>query len=213
MSKITVIGAGNVGATIANDLMIQGIASEIVLIDINRPKAFGEALDIYQGVPYCAPAIVRSGDYPAAADSDIVVITSGMPRKAGQSRLELAQVNVNIMKDIASKIVPVAPNALYVIVSNPVDVLTYVFHKGFRRAGKPHHRLRHHSRHQPPAGRAGPPVPHQPEERPRARLRRAWRFVLRALVARPHRKQPHRQLSRPFARQGQHRMEWPGGLC
>ena len=129
MSKITVIGAGNVGATIANDLMIKGIASEIVLIDINRPKAFGEALDIYQGVPYCAPAIVRSGDYPAAADSDIVVITSGMPRKAGQSRLELAQVNVNIMKDIASKIVPVAPNALYVIVSNPVDVLTYVFHK------------------------------------------------------------------------------------
>mgnify|MGYP004603137227 FL=1 len=129
MSKITVIGAGNVGATIANDLMIQGIASEIVLIDINRPKAFGEALDIYQGVPYCAPAIVRSGDYPAAADSDIVVITSGMPRKAGQSRLELAQVNVNIMKDIASKIVSVAPNALYVIVSNPVDVLTYVFHK------------------------------------------------------------------------------------
>ena len=112
-----------------------------------------EALDIYQGVPYCAPAIVRSGDYPAAADSDIVAITSGMPRKAGQSRLELAQVNVNIMKDIASKIVPVAPNALYVIVSNPVDVLTY------------------HPRHQPPAGRAGPPVPHQPDERPRARLR------------------------------------------
>ena len=82
MSKITVIGAGNVGATIANDLMIQGIASEIVLIDINRPKAFGEALDIYQGVPYCAPAIVRSGDYPAAADSDIVVITSGMRRNS-----------------------------------------------------------------------------------------------------------------------------------
>ena len=80
MSKITVIGAGNVGATIANDLMIEGIASEIVLIDINRPKALGEALDIYQGVPYCAPAIVRSGDYPAASDSDIVIITSGMPR-------------------------------------------------------------------------------------------------------------------------------------
>ena len=129
MSKITVIGAGNVGATIANDLMIQGIASEIVLIDINRPKAFGEALDIYQGVPYCAPAIVRSGDYPAAADSDIVVITSGMPRKAGQSRLELAQVNVDILKDIAGNIVHVAPKAIYVIVSNPVDVLTYVFHK------------------------------------------------------------------------------------
>ena len=66
MSKITVIGAGNVGATIANDLMIQGIASEIVLVDINKQKAFGEALDIYQGAPFCSPAIVRSGDYPFA---------------------------------------------------------------------------------------------------------------------------------------------------
>ena len=210
MSKITVIGAGNVGATIANDLMIQGIASEIVLIDINRPKAFGEALDIYQGVPYCAPAIVRSGDYPAAADSDIVVITSGMPRKAGQSRLELAQVNVNIMKDIASKIVPVAPNALYVIVSNPVDVLTYVFHKV---SGVPENHIIGSGTILDTRRLQAALVPHQPEERPRARLRRAWRFVLRALVARPHRKQPHRQLSRPFARQGQHRMEWPGGLC
>ena len=129
MSKITVIGAGNVGATIANDLMIQGIASEIVLIDVNKQKAFGEALDIYQGAPFCSPAIVRSGDYPAAAGSDIVVITSGLPRKAGQSRLDLAQANVNIMKDIAPQIVKYAPTAIYIIVSNPVDILTYVFHK------------------------------------------------------------------------------------
>ena len=129
MSKITVIGAGNVGATIANDLMIQGIASEIVLIDVNKQKAFGEALDIYQGAPFCSPAIVRSGDYPAAEGSDIVVITSGLPRKAGQSRLDLAQANVNIMKDIAPQIVKYAPNAIYIIVSNPVDILTYVFHK------------------------------------------------------------------------------------
>ena len=129
MSKITVIGAGNVGATIANDLMIQGIASEIVLIDVNKQKAFGEALDIYQGAPFCSPAIVRSGDYPAAAGSDIVVITSGLPRKAGQSRLDLAQANVNIIKDIAPQIVKHAPNAIYIIVSNPVDILTYVFHK------------------------------------------------------------------------------------
>ena len=129
MSKITVIGAGSVGATIANDLMIQGIASEIVLVDINKQKAFGEAMDIYQGAPFCSPAIVRSGDYDAARDSDIVIITSGLPRKAGQSRLELAQANVNILKDIASKIVAAAPNAIYIIVSNPVDVLTYVFHR------------------------------------------------------------------------------------
>ncbi|MBQ1264759.1 MAG: L-lactate dehydrogenase, partial [Oscillospiraceae bacterium] len=129
MSKITVIGAGSVGATIANDLMVQGIATEILLIDINKQKAFGEALDIYQGAPFCSPAIVRSGDYEDAENSDIVIITSGLPRKAGQSRLELAQVNVNILKEITPQIVKVAPKAIYVIVSNPVDVLTYVFHK------------------------------------------------------------------------------------
>ena len=104
MSKITVIGAGSVGSTIANDLMIQGTASEIVLIDVNKQKAFGEAMDIYQGAPFCSPTIVRSGDYDAAAGSDIVIITSGLPRKAGQSRLELAQANINILKDITPQI-------------------------------------------------------------------------------------------------------------
>ncbi len=129
MSKITVIGAGNVGATIANDLMIQGIASEILLLDVNREKAFGEAMDIYQGAPFCSPATVHAGDYPDAADSDIVIITSGMPRKAGQSRLDLAQTNVDILKQITPQIVAVAPRAKYILVSNPVDILTYVFHK------------------------------------------------------------------------------------
>ena len=138
MSKITVIGAGSVGATVANDLMIQGIATEIVLVDINKQKAFGEALDIYQGAPFCSPAIVRSGDYEDAANSDIVIITSGMPRKPGQSRLDLAQANVNIIKDITPQIVKYAPNAVYVIVSNPVDILTYVFHK---IPGLPEHQI------------------------------------------------------------------------
>lgn len=138
MSKITVIGAGSVGATISNDLMIQGISTEIVLIDINKQKAFGEALDIYQGAPFCSPAIVRSGDYEDAANSDIVIITSGLPRKAGQSRLELAQANVDILKEITPQIVKAAPNAIYIIVSNPVDVLTYVFHK---ISGLPEHQI------------------------------------------------------------------------
>ena len=129
MSKIGVIGAGAVGATVANDLMIQGVASEIVLVDINKKKAFGEALDIYQGAPFHSPAIVRSGDYSALEGCDIVVITCGMPRKPGMSRLDLAQVNVNILKDVAAAAVPHAPDAVWVIVSNPVDVLTYVFHK------------------------------------------------------------------------------------
>ena len=129
MSKISVIGAGSVGATIANDLMIQGIASEIVLVDINKKKAIGEALDIYQGAPFCSPAIVRPGDYADTAGSDIVVITCGMARKPGMTRLDLAQVNVNILKDVAANVTKHAPDSVYVIVSNPVDVLTYVFHK------------------------------------------------------------------------------------
>lgn len=129
MSKISVIGAGFVGATIANDLMIQGVASEIVLVDVNKQKAFGEALDIYQGAPFCSPAIVRPGEYSDVENSDIVIITCGVARKPGMSRLDLAQVNVGILKDVAKNITPYAPNAIYIIVSNPVDVLTYVFHK------------------------------------------------------------------------------------
>jgi len=135
MSKITVIGAGSVGATIANDLTIKGTASEIVLIDINEEKAYGEAMDIYQGVPFCSPAKVYSGTYEDAAGSDIVVITSGVPRKPGQTRLDLTKTNVEIIKDIAPKIVAAAPDAIYVIVSNPVDILTYVFCK---ISGVPH---------------------------------------------------------------------------
>ena len=129
MSKISVIGAGNVGATIANDLMVQGIASEIVLVDINKKKAIGEALDVYQGAPFFSPAIVRPGDYPAIEGSDIVIITCGIARKPGMSRLDLAQTNVNIIKDVAVNAVKHAPKAIYVIVSNPVDILTYVFSK------------------------------------------------------------------------------------
>ena len=128
-TKITVIGAGSVGSAITNDIMVQGIASEVVLIDINKQKAMGEALDIYQGAPFCSPAIIRSGDYEDAAGSQIVIITSGVPRKPGQSRLELAQTNVNILKQITPQITKYAPDAIYILVSNPVDILTYVFTK------------------------------------------------------------------------------------
>ena len=138
VSKISVIGAGSVGATVANDLMVQGIASEIVLVDINTKKAIGEALDVYQGAPFHSPAIVRAGDYEDAAGSDIVVITCGVARKPGMSRLDLAQTNVNILKSVAKSVVPYAPEAIYVIVSNPVDVLTYVFHKV---SGLPEHQI------------------------------------------------------------------------
>ncbi len=128
-NKITIIGAGSVGASIANDMAVMNVATEIVLIDINQQKAFGEAMDIYQGLSFGSPAIVRPGDYEDAEGSDIVVITSGLPRKPGQTRLELAQTNVDILKSITPNIVKHAPDAIYIIVSNPVDVLTYVFHK------------------------------------------------------------------------------------
>ncbi len=128
-TKITVIGAGSVGSTIAFMMAVKGIASEIVIIDINEKKALGEAMDIRQGTPFCQPCKIYAGRYSDAANSDIVVITSGIARKPGQTRLDLTQTNVNIMKSIAKEISVVAPNAMYVIVSNPVDILTYVFNK------------------------------------------------------------------------------------
>ncbi len=129
MNKVTIIGSGSVGSTIAYTLTIGGVASEIVMIDINGEKALGEALDIRQGIPFCSPCNIIAGSYDDAVDSDIVIITSGIARKPGQTRLDLAQTNVNILKDITEKIVSKAPNATYIIVSNPVDVLTYAFCK------------------------------------------------------------------------------------
>ena len=128
-SKITIIGAGSVGATIAYTLSSQDIASELVLIDINKQKAEGEVLDIIQGTCFRDPISIIAGDYEDAKDSDIVIITSGIARKPGQTRLELTQTNVNILKSITPEIVKAAPNALYLIVSNPVDIMTYVFTK------------------------------------------------------------------------------------
>ena len=127
--KVTIIGAGNVGATIAYTLSLGTIASEIILIDINKDKVEGEVMDIVQGASFREPISVIAGDYADAKDSDIVIITSGVGRKPGQTRIELAQTNVNILKSITPQIVSVAPNALYVIVSNPVDIMTYVFTK------------------------------------------------------------------------------------
>lgn len=128
-NKITIIGAGSVGATIAYTLSVEDIASEIVLIDINEKKAVGEAMDIVQGAAFRDPISVIAGDYSDAKDSDIVIITSGVARKPGQSRIDLAQTNVDILKSITPQIVKEAPNAKYIIVSNPIDVMTYVFTK------------------------------------------------------------------------------------
>ncbi len=138
MNKITIIGTGCVGSTIAYTLTVMGLASEIVMIDINSEKALGEALDIRQGTPFCNPCSIYAGDYRDAEGSDIVILTSGIARKPGQTRLELAQTNVNITKMIIPEITKYAPDAIYIIVSNPVDILTYTFHK---LSGIPENRL------------------------------------------------------------------------
>ncbi len=137
-NKVTIIGAGSVGATVAYTLVATGSVGEIVLIDVNEAKAQGEALDIRQATPYLHPVKIYCGTYEDAAGSDIVIITSGVGRKPGQSRIDLTQTNVNILKSIAPQIVKHVPDALYLFVANPVDVLTYVFCK---ITGIPKHRV------------------------------------------------------------------------
>lgn len=127
MNKVTIIGSGRVGSTIAYSLTCRGLADEIVIIDIDGNRALGEALDIRQGLSYDSSCRVYAGSYDDAKDSNIVVITSGIARKPGQTRLELIKTNIAIQKSIIPEITKAAPNAVYVIVSNPVDILTYAF--------------------------------------------------------------------------------------
>lgn len=127
--KVTIIGAGSVGSTTAFALLARGAASEVVLIDVNTDKALGEALDIKQATPFIDNCDIYAGSYADAAGSDVVIITSGIGRRPGQSRLELVQTNIGIIKQISEQIVKVAPNAIYILVANPVDILTYAFLK------------------------------------------------------------------------------------
>ena len=128
-SKITIIGAGSVGSTIAHILSLKPYVSELVMIDILKDKADGEIMDMAQGTGFRDPISMIAGDYEDAAGSDIVIVTSGVARKPGQTRIELAKTNVAIMKNIAPQVAKHAPNALCIIVANPVDVLTYAFLK------------------------------------------------------------------------------------
>lgn len=123
--KISILGAGNVGATIAYTLTLSGICSEILLVDINKEKAEGEALDLVQ-CSACVPSVkIRCGEYEDVKGSDIVIVTFGVGRKPGQSRLDLAKINIGILQSVMPNVSKIAPDALYIIVSNPVDILTY----------------------------------------------------------------------------------------
>ncbi len=138
MNKITIIGSGRVGSTIAYTLVCRNLASEINIIDLNTDKAFGEAMDIRQGLPFTATCNIYAGSYENATDSDIIIITSGISRKPGQSRHDLTKQNFEIQRSIIPNITKYAPNAIYIIVSNPVDVLTYSFCK---LSNIPHNRI------------------------------------------------------------------------
>ncbi len=128
-SKISILGAGNVGATIAYTFAVNGTCSDVVLVDINEAKAKGEAMDIRHGISLAQNIDIKDGTYDDIAGSDIVVVTLGMARKPGQSRIDLTQNNVNIIKQVMPKIAEIAPDAVYVVVSNPIDILTYTILK------------------------------------------------------------------------------------
>ena len=147
-SKITIIGAGSVGSTIAYTLAHDEIASEIVLIDINKEKVEGEVMDIEQGTCFRSPCI--SGCRRLCRCKRFRYRNHHLRNryvKPGQTRIELTQTNVNILKSITPQIVKEAPDAKYIIVSNPVDIMTYVFTKISGTSGESDHGFRNHPGH------------------------------------------------------------------
>lgn len=129
--KVTVVGAGNVGATCADVLAYKEIANKIVLVDIKEGLSEGKSLDIFQKAPinlYDTKIIGSTNDYSKTKNSDVVVITSGLPRKPGMSRDDLIETNSKIVKSVTENIIKYSPNCILIIVSNPLDVMTYQAH-------------------------------------------------------------------------------------
>ena len=134
--KLVLVGTGMVGMSMAYAMVNQGGINELLLIDVLKDKAEGEAMDLAHGIP-CGPTEIdiKAGDYDECKDADIVVITAGINQKPGQTRLELAKTNAKIMKEITENVVKSGFNGIFVIASNPVDLMTYVVGKvsGFPR--------------------------------------------------------------------------------
>ena len=129
MSKVTVVGAGAVGATCANVMACREVASEVVLIDIKEGLSEGKMLDMYQCstlMDFDTKLVGVTNDYKKTANSDVVVITSGIPRKPGMTREELIGTNANIMKGVIENVVKYSPRAIIIVVANPMDTLTYL---------------------------------------------------------------------------------------
>ena len=140
MRKVTVIGSGNVGATVANVLAHKDLVNEIVLLDIQGDMAKGKALDMWQQAPvdYYSTRITGTDDYAKTADSDIVVITAGIPRKPGMSRDDLISTNANIVSSVTAQIMKYSDNPIIIVVSNPLDVMTYA---AWKTSGLPSSRV------------------------------------------------------------------------
>jgi len=128
-TKIAIIGAGFVGATAAYNLALTRTASEIILIDVNKDKAKGEALDINHGLCHMEQMNIYAGDYPDCADCDAVIITAGLNRKPGETRLDLAVKNIPIARDITKNIMKHYDGGVILVVANPADILTYLIQK------------------------------------------------------------------------------------
>lgn len=126
IQKCGIIGCGAVGATTADTLLGSGLFNEMVLIDINHKKAEGEAMDIGHGAPFVTPVNIYAGDYKDLADAYLVIVTAGANQMPGETRIDLAEKNVKIFKTIIPRIVEYNPDCILLIVSNPVDILTYV---------------------------------------------------------------------------------------
>lgn len=124
--KVSIIGAGNVGSTFAFNLMLSGLAREIVIVDRNEKKAKGECMDLNHGLSLATPAEIYAAGFEGSVDSDIVVITAGAKQKPGQTRIDLVQANTEIFKSIIPSVLKYAKGAVLLVVTNPVDILTYV---------------------------------------------------------------------------------------
>jgi len=130
-TKIAVIGAGSVGSTVAYTLLLKNLASEILLVDVNEAREEGEVLDLHDALPFVETSRVRGGDFADARDADLIVITAGLPQKPGETRLDLAKKNTEILRSIASRISPVKESTIVLMVTNPVDIMTYVAQEMF----------------------------------------------------------------------------------
>lgn len=125
--KVVLVGAGFVGMSMAYSLLNQGGVDELVLIDVNKDKTIGEEMDLSHGLPYAPQKMkIKAGDYDECKDANIVVITAGLAQKPGQSRLELAVANAKIMKDITQNVMANGFNGVFIVASNPVDLMSYV---------------------------------------------------------------------------------------